>query len=159
MTRLCLFYKIVNGLVAVPLPHYIEPVVRPSRSNTMNFRQLHTGKDYYKYFFFPLAIVKWNALPEYVVVSPGPKSFKTAVGASASQTLNSEKHVFILILSKDLPYLILYIVITPSELFLFSPLFSNHLYKASLSFFYPFLVLQGPTHSHLAKMPMRASAI
>ena len=46
VTRLCLFYKIVSGLVAVPLPHYIEPVVRPSRCNSMNFRQLHTGKDY-----------------------------------------------------------------------------------------------------------------
>ena len=80
MTRLCLFYKIVYGLVTVPLYHYIEPVVRPSRCISMNFRQLHTGKDCYKYSFFPLAIVQWNALPEYVVVSPGPKSFKTAVG-------------------------------------------------------------------------------
>ena len=81
VTRLCLFYKIVYGLVAVPLPH-LEPVVRPSRCNSMNFRQLHTGKDYYMYrfSFFPLAIVQWNALPEYVVVSPGLESFKTAVG-------------------------------------------------------------------------------
>ena len=28
----------------MPLPHYIEPVVRPSRCNLMNFQQLHTGK-------------------------------------------------------------------------------------------------------------------
>ena len=38
-TRLCLFYKIVYDLVALPLPHYIEPLVRPSRCNFMNFRQ------------------------------------------------------------------------------------------------------------------------
>ena len=37
VTRLCLFYKIVYGLVAMPLPHYIDPVVRPSRCNSMNF--------------------------------------------------------------------------------------------------------------------------
>ena len=45
----------------------------------MNFQQLHTGKDYYKYSFFPLAILQWNALPEYVV-SPCRESFKTAEG-------------------------------------------------------------------------------
>ena len=46
----------------------------------MNVQQLYTGKDYYKFSFFPLAIVQWNALPEYVVVSPGPESFKTTIG-------------------------------------------------------------------------------
>ena len=80
VTRLCLFYKIVYGLLAVPLPHFIEPVVRSFRCNFMNFWQLHTGKDYYKYVFFPLGIVQWKALAEYVVVSPGPESFKNAVG-------------------------------------------------------------------------------
>ena len=49
VTCLCLIYKIVYSLVAMPLPHNIEPVVRPSRCNSMNFWQLHTGKDYYKY--------------------------------------------------------------------------------------------------------------
>ena len=53
VAHLCLFYKLVYSLVALPLPHYIGPVVRPSRCNSMNFRQLHTGKNYYKYFFFP----------------------------------------------------------------------------------------------------------
>ncbi|MCG7878558.1 MAG: reverse transcriptase family protein [Candidatus Thiodiazotropha endolucinida] len=80
VARLCLFYKIVYGYVAVPLPDYIQPVSRPSRWNSMNYRQLHTGRDYYKYSFFPLAIVQWNVLPEYAVVSPGPEPFKTAVG-------------------------------------------------------------------------------
>ena len=28
----------------------------------MTFRQIHTGKDYYKYSIFPLAIVQSNAL-------------------------------------------------------------------------------------------------
>ena len=80
VTRFFLFYKTVYGHVAAPLPHYKEPVVRPSRCNSMNFRQLQTSKDYYKYSFFPLVIVQWNALPEYVVVSPVSESFKNAVG-------------------------------------------------------------------------------
>ena len=59
VARLCLFYKIVNGLVAVPLPDYMQPTHRISRyCHSMTFRQIHTGKDYCKYSFFPLAIVQ-----------------------------------------------------------------------------------------------------
>ena len=36
----------------------------------MAFRQIHTSKDSYKYSFFPLAIVQWNALLENVATSP-----------------------------------------------------------------------------------------
>ena len=69
--RLCLFFKIVNNMVAVSLPDYIQPNPRTSRrGHYRSFCQLHTGKDYYKYSFFPLAIVQWNALPEDVVSSP-----------------------------------------------------------------------------------------
>ena len=35
--------------------------------------------DYYKYFFFPLAIVQWNALPANVAVAPSLEIFKAAV--------------------------------------------------------------------------------
>ena len=78
--RLCLFYKIVHGLVAVPLPDYIQPSNRISRyCHSMTFRQLHTTKNYYKYSFFPLAIVQWNALPETVACLPDLESFKVSV--------------------------------------------------------------------------------
>ena len=54
--RLCLFYKIVYGLLAVPLPDYIKPTNRVYRyCHSMTFRQLHTSTNYYKYSFFPLA--------------------------------------------------------------------------------------------------------
>ena len=46
----------------------------------MTFRRIHTGKDYYKYSFVPLAIVKWNALPANVAVAPSLEIFKAAVG-------------------------------------------------------------------------------
>ena len=81
VARLCLFYKIVNGLVAVPLPDYMQPTHRISRyCHSMTFRQIHTGKDYYKDSFFPLAIVQWNALPANVAVAPSLEIFKAAVG-------------------------------------------------------------------------------
>ena len=57
--RLCLFYKIVHGLVAVPLPEYIQYSNRVSRyCHSMTFRQVSNSTDYYKYSFFPLAIVQ-----------------------------------------------------------------------------------------------------
>ena len=54
--RLCLFYKIVQGLVAVPMPPYVvHPRVftRHSKSHPLAFIQIHTSADYYKYSFFP----------------------------------------------------------------------------------------------------------
>ena len=78
--RLCLFFKIVHGLVAVPPPECIEPSNRISRyCHSMTFRQLQTSTNYYKYSFFPLAIVQWNALPADVACLPDLESFKVAV--------------------------------------------------------------------------------
>ena len=71
---------IVHGLVALPLPEYIEPSNRISRyCHSMTFRQLQTSTNYYKYSFFPLAIVQWNALPADVACLPDLESFKVAV--------------------------------------------------------------------------------
>ena len=78
--RLCLFYKVVHGWVAVPLPDYIQYSNRISRyCHSMTFRQVSTLSDYYKYSFFPLAIVKWNALPQSVACLQSLEGFKTAV--------------------------------------------------------------------------------
>lgn len=78
--RLCLFYKIVYGLVAVPIPAYIQPSSRESRyTHPLTFRQVLTSKDYYKYSFFPLAIVQWNALPRSVVCLQSLEAFKAEV--------------------------------------------------------------------------------
>ena len=79
--RLYLFFKIINNIVAVPPPDYIQPNPRISRhGHSSLFCQLQTTKDYYKYSFFPLAIVQWNALSEEVVSSPTLAIFKAAVG-------------------------------------------------------------------------------
>ena len=42
-SRLCLFYKTVNTMVAVALPNYIKP--NPRRGHSMKCQQIHTGKD------------------------------------------------------------------------------------------------------------------
>ena len=79
--RLCLFYKIVYGLVTVPLPVYIQQTNRLSRHcHSMTFTQIYTSKDFYKYSFYPLTIVKWNALPQHVACLPTNDFFKEAVG-------------------------------------------------------------------------------
>ena len=55
------------SLVAVSLPDHVQYSSRISRyCHSMTFRQVYTSKDYYKYSFFPLAIVQWNSLPESV---------------------------------------------------------------------------------------------
>ena len=67
--RLCLFYKIVYGLVAVPLPDHVQYSHRISRyCHSMTFRQVYNSRDYYKYSFYPLDIVQWNALPNLLYV-------------------------------------------------------------------------------------------
>ena len=78
--RLCLFYRVVYGLVAVPLPNYIQPTHRISRyCHSVTYRQVQASTPYYKYSFFPLAIVQWNALPEAVAGLPDLDLFRVAV--------------------------------------------------------------------------------
>ena len=78
--RLCLFYKVIHGLVAVPLPNYIHYSNRISRyCHSMTFRQFSTSTDYYKFSFLPLAIVQWNYLPESFACLQSLDAFKAAV--------------------------------------------------------------------------------
>ena len=78
--RLCLFYKVVHGLVAVPLPHHVQYSNWISRyCHSMTFRQVSTSTNYYEYSFFPLAIVQWNSLPESVATLQSLDAFKAEV--------------------------------------------------------------------------------
>lgn len=80
--RLCLFYKIVHGLVAVPIPPYAQqPMKIPRHSHDLYFRQISTRTDYHKYSFFPLAIAQWNRLPSTVALQPTFDHFRVAVSA------------------------------------------------------------------------------
>ena len=61
--RLIAFYKVVHGLVAIPVPSYFEQPKRYTRHmHPLSFRQIHTSVCYYQYLFFPMTIVLWNRL-------------------------------------------------------------------------------------------------
>ena len=79
-SRLVLFYKIVHGYVAVPLPSYVIPLTCISRtSHPLAYRQICAGTDYYKYSSFPLTVVLWNSLPAPIATLTDLDSFKQAV--------------------------------------------------------------------------------
>ena len=75
-----MIFKIVHGLVAIPLPPYFEQPSRMTRhSHPLALRQIHTSVNYYKYSFFPAAVVYWNKLPYSVVTLPTLDQFSVAV--------------------------------------------------------------------------------
>ena len=79
-SRLILFYKIIYGYVAIPLPSYAIPLPRASRtSHPLAYRQISTRTDYYKYSFYPLTVVQWNSLPASIATLTDLDSFKRAV--------------------------------------------------------------------------------
>ena len=79
-SRLCLFYKIIYGIVAIDMPPYgVHPLRTPRNSHTLCFRQIQSTVDYYKYSFYPLSIVQWNRLPAHIALLPIFDSFKRAV--------------------------------------------------------------------------------
>ena len=79
-SRLILFYKIIYGYVAIPLPSYVIPLPCASRtSHPLAYRQISTRTDYYKYSFYPLTVVQWNSLPASIATLTDLDSFKRAV--------------------------------------------------------------------------------
>ena len=79
-TRLAMFYKIVYGLVAIPLPSYFEhPEVYTRHMHSLSYRQIHTSVCYYKYSLFPISFVLWNKLLADLVLVHDLDSFKTGV--------------------------------------------------------------------------------
>ena len=78
--RVIMLFKIIHGLVAIPLSQYFEQPSRMTRhSHPLALRQIHTSVNYYKYSFFPAAVVYWNRLPCSVVTLPTLDTFSVAV--------------------------------------------------------------------------------
>ena len=78
--KLIIFFKIIQGLVAVPLPSYIERPTRFTRHmHLLSYRQIHTTANYYKFSFFPSAIVMWNNLPATTVFHPDLEGFRQSL--------------------------------------------------------------------------------
>ena len=83
-SRLCLFYKIVHGLVAVPLPPSVvhtQVFTRHLASHPLAFRQIHTVADYRKYAYFPLATIQLNRLPPSIALLADIDSFRLALSS------------------------------------------------------------------------------
>ena len=79
-SRLCLFYKMVYGFVAVELPQYVvHPMRNPSRTHipclTARFILQWI---YYTYSYYPLAIVQCIRLPLIIALLPTFDFFKRA---------------------------------------------------------------------------------
>ena len=87
--RVIMIYKIIHELVAVPLPSYFEQPTRMTRhSHPLALCQIHTTANYYKYSFFPMAVVYWNSIPSSVVTLPTLNQFWT------TKSIKSTKPVF-----------------------------------------------------------------
>ncbi len=81
---LCLFYKIVNGMVLIPADQYLIPISRSTRlHHPLAFQIPHSNSDYHKFSFFPRTIRVWNSLPHSFVSAPTIDAYKAKI-----QTLN-----------------------------------------------------------------------
>ena len=80
--KVIMMFKIIHGLVAIPVPPYFEQPMRSTRhSHPLALRQIHTTANYYKFAFFPSTVVFWNQLPAQIVLLPTLDQFSVAVRA------------------------------------------------------------------------------
>ena len=90
-----MLYKLIHGLVAIPLPPYFRQPLRMSRhSHPLALTQIHTSCNYYKYSFFPPSVVQWNRLPAGVVVLPTLDQFGVAVRSLDHSMPYEHKNIF-----------------------------------------------------------------
>ena len=79
--RLILFFQIVNNLVAVPLPPYLQRPTRISRHiNTLSYIPVRAKTNVFQSSFFPATIPIWNKLPEDLASQAKLVTFKSQVG-------------------------------------------------------------------------------
>ena len=59
-SRLCVFYKIRNNLVAIEKDNYKKNLQRGTGRRSHQLRQIRADRDYTHFSFFPQTIVQWN---------------------------------------------------------------------------------------------------
>ena len=82
--RLCLLFKTVNGLVAIPAETHMKFSTRLSclgRQKTITV--IGSKKDPYKYSFFPSTTSDWNQLPKTSVTSKTIEEFKASLTSTS----------------------------------------------------------------------------
>ena len=73
--RMCLMYKVVHNLIAVP-PTRLIPPTQATRGHAFKFLTIRTTCDQVRYSFFPRSIPEWNKLSATVVDAPSIDSFR-----------------------------------------------------------------------------------
>ena len=69
--RLCLFYRIVYGMVTVPFPDFIQPATHVSRyCHSMIFQQLQTTRNYYVFIFSRLQLTSGRPCQKLLCACP-----------------------------------------------------------------------------------------
>ena len=64
---LCIFYKILNGLVDVSPPICLISNQLATRGHDNKFVHISSRVDAYKFSFFPRIVPLWNKLPDYAI--------------------------------------------------------------------------------------------
>ena len=72
---LCIFYKILNGLVDVSPPTCLIPNQLPTRGHNNKLVHISSRVDAYKFSFFPRIVPLWNKLPDYAISAANFDSF------------------------------------------------------------------------------------
>ena len=73
--RLCMMYKIVHGLVAVPPTHLVKPN-RQLRGHRYKYQHISTNCEQSKHSFYPRTIREWNSLDANIAEAPSLESFR-----------------------------------------------------------------------------------
>ena len=72
--RLCMAYKVVHGLVAIPVGHFIS-----LQRDGVHLHPIYAKTNYYLYSFFPRTIADWNKLPQDILEGESLAIFKRRV--------------------------------------------------------------------------------
>ena len=84
--RLALFYKVVNGLVAISPDHTLNRKTTKTRSkHTQQYKVLSPKTEIYRNSFFPKTIIDWNNLCEEQVSAPTIDTFKSLLHSQQHQ--------------------------------------------------------------------------
>ena len=78
--RITMMYRIINGLVAIPLEQFTERNSSRTRHNhSKTLKIIRTNSDIYKNSFFPRTSKDWNNLSDTIVNIDNLDTFKTSV--------------------------------------------------------------------------------
>ena len=70
-SRLCMLYKIRQGLVDIPIGQFLK-----FQRNGVNFQTIYARTKYYEFSFFPWTVTAWNELPSDTISAQNLDMFK-----------------------------------------------------------------------------------